>query len=95
MCDVSVSQDRRERERHKPVTIILSNYSNCGMKNPTWSEIHHFVKFLDLQLQSCENCIFTDPSYTQDVLSGFKEFVVRFMIRMSRVSIILHIVSFT
>ena len=55
------------------------------MRDPSWSEIRHFVKFLDLQLQSCEKSIFTDSTLVGDVMSGLKGFVVKFMIRMSRV----------
>ncbi len=56
------------------------------MDNPSWSEIRHFVEFLDLQLQSCEQSVFTDPTLVGDVMAGLKGFVVKFMIRMSRVS---------
>ena len=56
------------------------------MKDPSWSEIRHFVKFLDLQLQSCEESVFTTPALIGDVMAGLKGFVVKFMIRMSRVS---------
>ena len=56
------------------------------MKDPSWSEIRHFIKFLDLQLQSCERSYFTNEDFVGDILSGFKSFVVKFMIRMSRVS---------
>ena len=56
------------------------------MKDPSWSEIRHFIKFLDLQLQSCERSYFTNEDFVGDVLSGFKSFVVKFMIQMSRVS---------
>jgi len=48
----------------------------------------HFVTFLDLQLKSCENSVFTNPDYVGDVLKGFKGFVVKFMIKMSRVSVL-------
>ena len=57
----------------------------CGIKDPSWAEIRHFVTFLDLQLQSCERSYFTNPEFVQDVMDGFKSFVVRFMIQMSRV----------
>ena len=60
--------------------------SYCGVKDPSWSEICHFVMFLDLQLQSCELSVFTDLSLVGDVMAGLKGFVVKFMIRMSRVS---------
>ena len=61
-------------------------YRYCGVKDPSWAELRHFVKFLDLQLQSCEKSSFTNPDFVGDVMAGFKSFVVRFMIQMSRVS---------
>ena len=55
------------------------------MQEPSWSEIRHFVRFLDLQLKSCEQSVFTDHTMVGDVMAGLKGFVVKFMIRMSRV----------
>ena len=66
--------------------IKLLYCRKCGVKDPSWSEIRHFVKFLDLQLQSCEKSVFIDPKLVGDVMAGLKGFVVKFMIRMSRVS---------
>ena len=59
--------------------------SYCGIRDPSWAEIRHFVKFLDLQLQSCESSIFCNEDFVGDVMAGLKSFVVKFMIRMSRV----------
>ena len=55
------------------------------MHDPSWSEIRHFVTFLDIQLQSCEESVFCDKKFIEDVMAGLKGFVVKFMIRMSRV----------
>ena len=60
----------------------------CGVKNPSWAEIKHFVRFLDLQLQSCEKSYFTNEDSVGDVLAGFKSFVIKFMTQMSRVSVL-------
>ncbi len=68
------------------LATLSYSFSHCGVDNPSWSEIRHFVKFLDLQLQSCEQSVFTDPTLVGDVMAGLKGFVVKFMIRMSRVS---------
>ena len=57
----------------------------CGVRDPSWAEIRHFVDFLNLQLHSSERSYFTDPDFVGDVIAGFKSFVVKFMIRMSRV----------
>ena len=64
--------------------LIIICYSYCGLKDPSWSEINHFIKFLDVQLQSCELSVFCDSKLTGDIFSGLKGFVVKFMIRMSR-----------
>ena len=66
--------------------VILIKYRNCGVEDPSWSEIHHFVKFLDMQLEPCENTVFFNESIIHDIMPGIKEFVVKFMITMSRVS---------
>ena len=44
------------------------------------------MKFLDIQLESCQNSIFTDVNLVGDVMEGLKGFVVKFMMCMSRVS---------
>ena len=65
---------------------VCISCSNCGVRNPSWSEIRHFVHFLDIQLKSCERSVFCDQTFVGDVMSGLKGFVVTFMMRMSRVS---------
>ena len=68
----------------KSGTKNLFFLSNCGIRDPSWCEIRHFIKFLDVQLQSCEASVFCDEMFVGDVMSGLKSFVVKFMIRMSR-----------
>ena len=64
----------------------------CGVHDPSWSEINHFVNFLSIQLSLCEKSVFCNEDFVGDVLKGFKTFVVKFMIQMSRVSkIITHV----
>ena len=60
-------------------------FSQCGVKDPSWSELKHFVQFLDIQLKNCENSSFCKEELVGDVLIGLKTFVVKFMIRMSKV----------
>ena len=62
--------------------------SSCGIRDPSWAEVRHFVKFLDIQLQSCEASVFCNRKFVGDVMAGLKGFVVRFMIRMSQVRLI-------
>ena len=66
-------------------------FRHCGVRNPSWAELNNFVKFLDVQLSDCESSIFCNEAIVGDVLQGFKQFVVKFMIRMSRVCI--HVVK--
>ena len=61
--------------------IVLSR--SCGVQSPSWLEIRNFVMFLDIQLHSCQNSVFHD-ALGGDV-KGFKSFVVKFMIQMSKV----------
>ena len=65
------------------------------MNDPSWSEIHQFTKFFDVQLDSCEASTFLDMSIVGDVFSGLKGFVVKFMIRMSRVRFVYNITALT
>ena len=78
--------------------VILTEYCficrNCGIPDPSWSEIRHFVSFLNSQLRDCEKSFYCDMQLMRTVLEGsnvlnlegFRSFVVRFMIQMSRVS---------
>ncbi|XP_048586969.1 E3 ubiquitin-protein ligase rnf213-alpha-like isoform X2 [Nematostella vectensis] len=72
-----------------PADCLALLIKYCGILNPSWSELRHFVDFLSCQLQDCEGSVYCDPaivgdSWMQNTLSGFKTFVVQFMIHMSR-----------
>ena len=56
----------------------------CSVESPSWSELSHFSKFLNTQLRDCEGSDFCNPQILGDEFRGFKQFVVRFMIRMSQ-----------
>ena len=76
------------------VTYYYLICRNCGIPDPSWSEIRHFVSFLNSQLRDCEQSFYCDMQLMRAVLAGpdvlnlegFRSFVVRFMIQMSRVS---------
>ncbi|XP_062496366.1 E3 ubiquitin-protein ligase RNF213-like isoform X4 [Pezoporus occidentalis] len=55
----------------------------CGRSNPSWTELSNFTHFLNFQLQKCEKSIFCSPVVGAD-FSGFKTFVIKFMITMSK-----------
>ncbi|XP_077056473.1 E3 ubiquitin-protein ligase rnf213-beta isoform X2 [Siphateles boraxobius] len=67
-----------------PVDCLHHLLSNYGLKDPSWAELKHFTWFLNLQLKDCENSLFCDPDFLADNLSGFKGFIVKFMIHMAR-----------
>uniref|UniRef100_A0A8C4HAD0 RING-type E3 ubiquitin transferase n=1 Tax=Dicentrarchus labrax TaxID=13489 RepID=A0A8C4HAD0_DICLA len=56
----------------------------CGIMDPSWAEMRNFAWFLNLQLQDCETSVFCDATFTGDTLTGFKTFVVDFMILMAK-----------
>jgi len=67
---------------------------HCGIENPSWSELKHFVNFLNVQLFACENSVFCSDIMAPD-LPGFLTFVIQFMIQMSKVrySVVLRLSS--
>ncbi|KAM6938634.1 E3 ubiquitin-protein ligase rnf213-alpha-like [Lycodopsis pacificus] len=67
---------------HAECLQILLIY--CGILDPSWAELRNFVWFLNLQLQDCENSDFCKCEFVGDTLRGFKNFVVEFMILMSK-----------
>lgn len=56
----------------------------CGVSDPSWAELRNFVWFLNLQLEDCETSVFCNTAVTGDLLTGFKTFVVDFMILMAK-----------
>ena len=58
-------------------------FRHCGLTNPSWAELRHFVWFLNAQLKACDASMFCGPLLDKD-WPGFKIFVVKSMIKMSR-----------
>ena len=56
------------------------------VKNPSWSEINNFMKFLSFQLEAMEE---TCRTFDIPVVPGLKEFSIGMMIKMSKVVCIL------
>eukprot|EP00058_Branchiostoma_floridae_P009699 XP_002595187.1 hypothetical protein BRAFLDRAFT_101667 [Branchiostoma floridae] len=56
---------------------------HCGIKDPSWAELRHFLSFLNHQLRDCEQNVFCQYEF-RDSLPGLKKFVVEFMIIMSK-----------
>jgi hypothetical protein len=58
---------------------VISNHAYVK----TWSDVHHYVKFLNLQLLACENSLFCNVG-SEDGWRDFKQFIIRMMIQMSK-----------
>ncbi|XP_026120794.1 E3 ubiquitin-protein ligase rnf213-alpha-like [Carassius auratus] len=56
----------------------------CGIVDPSWAELRNFSWFLNLQLRDCESSVFCEVSVIGDILLGFKQFIVDFMILMAK-----------
>ncbi|ELT95387.1 hypothetical protein CAPTEDRAFT_208661 [Capitella teleta] len=55
----------------------------CGLRDPSWAELYFFASFLHEQLKLYENCVFCSAELADD-LPGFQEFVLKFLIQMSK-----------
>ena len=49
-------------------------------------EIRNFVYFFNMQLMDSENCIYTSVECSE-MFPGFKNFVLKFLLRMAKVNI--------
>lgn len=68
------------------ILFCLCTCRHCGVRNPSWAELHHFVGFLSTQLRNFERTDFCQFAAEED-LPGFAKFVLQFLITMSRVSV--------
>ncbi|XP_056014152.1 E3 ubiquitin-protein ligase rnf213-alpha-like isoform X2 [Ostrea edulis] len=71
------------RTEGNPQTCLHTLLRHCGIKDPSWAELRHFVWFLNTQLVDFENSAFVSLAAAED-LPGFSQFVLRFLIQMSR-----------
>ncbi|XP_068024256.1 E3 ubiquitin-protein ligase rnf213-alpha-like [Melanerpes formicivorus] len=55
----------------------------CGRSDPSWTELSNFSHFLNFQLMKCEESVFCSKLVLKQ-LRGFKSFVVKFMVTMSK-----------
>ncbi|XP_053396017.1 E3 ubiquitin-protein ligase rnf213-alpha-like [Mercenaria mercenaria] len=76
----NVHPDRPEGNQQMCLEILLRY---CGIQDPSWSELHHFVWFLNTQLVDFKENDFVSRA-AADILPGFSTFVLRFLIQMSK-----------
>ncbi|CAM4686184.1 unnamed protein product [Lepidochelys kempii] len=72
---------RAEGTQEECLRLLLES---CGRKNPSWTELSNFTRFLNLQLMKCENSVFCSSKLAGEEFKGFKAFIVKFMITMSK-----------
>ena len=65
-------------------SMYLLSYRHCSIVHPSWAELAQFVRFLYVQLNDFQCFIHCNQEFFGQG-TGFKEFVVEFMIRMSQV----------
>ena len=68
------------------VECLTTLLNFCNIENPSWAELGYFSKFLNVQLRDCEESNFckAEAVVEDSGFAGFKQFVVRFIIRMSQ-----------
>lgn len=81
-CDLDSFRFQGVQGSHVECLQIFLLY--CGVSDPSWAELTNFVWFLNLQLKDCETSVFCNAAVTGDLLTGFKTFVVDFMILMAK-----------
>ncbi|XP_060084373.1 E3 ubiquitin-protein ligase rnf213-alpha-like [Ylistrum balloti] len=65
------------------INCLQTFLRHCGVRDPSWAELKHFVCFLNSQLQDFEVSAFCGAAAKED-LPGFDKFVLKFLIQMSR-----------
>ena len=58
--------------------------THCGVMDPSWRVLQHFVYFLKSQLDDCEHSVYCKQKHIGDAVPGFKQFVVVFLLQMSK-----------
>nr|XP_022293483.1 E3 ubiquitin-protein ligase rnf213-alpha-like isoform X1 [Crassostrea virginica] len=78
MADVNIG-----RIEGNPLTCLQTLLRHCGIPDPSWAELRHFVWFLNTQLVDFNKSDYLSHAAAED-LPGFSQFVLRFLIQMSR-----------
>ena len=70
--------------RRNPQEMLQILLKYCGIQQPSWLEINNFGTFLSKQLSDCDNSDYCTSGIMGEEWRGFKSFVVKFLIHMSR-----------
>ena len=69
-----VTNYRYEKHHSAEAIVVIQTLKNwSGLRNPTWAQLRNFAKFLNEQLESCENNVFVNYGD----FPGFKNFLIR------------------
>ena len=67
------------------ICFLISPFSSsCGLHDPSWAKIRHFVEFLNIQLLSCDGSLFSDEAFVGDVMPGLKGVVVKLYVMVNK-----------
>ncbi|ELT99158.1 hypothetical protein CAPTEDRAFT_193714, partial [Capitella teleta] len=73
----------KQQSENTPEQCIEILLRFCGLRDPSWAELHFFASFLHKQLKGYKESVFCS-AHVADVLPGFREFVLKFLIQMSK-----------
>ena len=82
--DNFIFQQSDEIDRIGHIDCLKLSLKNCRTKQPSWAEVRNFTSFLDKQLSDCDNSDYCQSGVMGQEWKGFKSFVVKFMLHMSR-----------
>ena len=77
-------QPQNQQQNKNVQDNIQYSLQNCGIDQPSWCELRNFVNFLNNQLSDCDNSDFCKSGLMGEDWKGFKSFVVKFMLQMSK-----------
>ena len=82
--DNFIFQQSEEFARIDHIDCLNLSLKNCRIGQPSWAEVRNFTSFLDKQLSNCDNSDYCQSGIMGKKWKGFKSFVVKFMLHMSR-----------
>ena len=82
--DNFIFQQSGEIDRIGHIDCLKVSLKNCRINQPSWAEVRNFTSFLDKQLSDCDNSDYCQSGIMEQEWKGFKSFVVKFMLHMSR-----------
>jgi len=60
------------------------NCRECGLNNPSWRELAHYIKFLSCQIENLEKNDYFGENFI-DFIPGFRQFAIKSLLQMAKV----------